>query len=145
MTERSRRITTFIFLLSIFVFLTVLIFVWSYKYYQTGRIQSTNLSKSAIECGVYAFRVVENTINYENKTLRFKIEYIGKGSDKFSRLSVFTGKNITLSEEITTFIRSPTVVIKDIEIENEFSISPQGCEAHMVKRCDLNAKKCTTE
>ena len=142
MTERSRRVTTFIFLLSIFVFLGVITFVWSYRFYQTGKTQTANLSKSAVECGGYVYRVVDDTMSYENKTLRFKIEYVGEGSDKFKRLSVFVNGSRTLSQETNALIRSPTIIIKDIEVKDEFLISPEGCEFNNIKNCSLSTKKC---
>jgi len=142
MTERSKRITTFIFLLSLFVFLAVIMVVWSYNYYKYGTTQTKERTMPLVKCSSYAYRVIDNSLNYSNNTLKIKIEYIGEGGERFSKLEVIVDGNKSLSEEINPALRSPTIIVNNVKIKDSFLITPEGCILYNTKNCSLSQQKC---
>jgi hypothetical protein len=122
---RAMKISTFIFLLAIFIMLAVFMGGWLYKIY----IENTHYSKSktdeALNCNKYYYKILQDTVSYENGVIRFDVEnYIGA---EFKTLVV---QSETQQKELNITIGQETTLPVEVEIEaaERVRVYPLGCE-----------------
>lgn len=136
MPERSKRITIAIFLFSIFIFLGIVVFVVIFSTARSTGNYSRMTTMSSVECLGITFRVIPNTITYEENTLSFVIDSVGGGS--VTQLVITSGGEERETPEVDFRGRvKRKITIKDIEFEGNFTIYPKGCKNYNMKQCSL--------
>lgn len=121
---RAMKISTFIFLLAVFIMLAVFMGGWLYKIYAENTNYSKLRTDEALNCNKYYYRIHQNTASYENGVLRFDIEnYIGA---EFKTLVV---QSETQQKELNVTIIQETTLPVEVEIEasERVRVYPLGC------------------
>lgn len=136
-TAQSRKITLYLFLFSIFLFLSLFIGVRIYNIYIGSKATSEATIKSTMGC---AFVFSLTNIEYSGGTLVFSI----KTSDEnaFRKIIIVGSDGAEREVEMGTFIGyRQDVRVENINIENLFEVYPEGCESTK-KECQLAVGKC---
>ncbi len=132
----ERKITITLFLFALFVFLGIFIFVLGYTTTTSGGNYSSEVSKSSIECAGITFRIVGDSMSYEDNILAFRVESFGGGSA--ARLVVSAGNETKYTPQMDFRARvDRKIKISNITIKDKFTIYPEGCQSYNVKECDL--------
>lgn len=134
---QSRKITLYLFLFSIFLFLALFIGVRIYNIYMGSKTTSETTLKSTMGC---AFVFSLTNIEYNDGTLVFSI----KTSDEnaFKKITIVGADGTKREVEMGTFMGyRQDVRVENINIENLFEVYPEGCES-IKKECQLAVGKC---
>jgi len=139
MPEESKRTALLFFLFAIFILLGAIIFIYSYNIAKGSANYSETTSKASIECVGYSFRVVGDSISYNNSELSFVVEPSGGGN--LNKL-VVNADGIRAETKNIDFSASFRQSIKvNIQVSDAFELSPKGC-AENIKKCSISAKQC---
>ena len=139
MPEQSRRVALLIFLFAIFIFLAVFIFIFSYGVTKGGQNYTETTSKKAIECVGYSFRVVGDSITYNNSELSFVVEPSGGGS--LNKLVIKSDGKEVETKNIDFSASYKQNVKVNISVSDIFELSPNGCDEN-IKVCSIPANSC---
>ena len=131
-TERSKKISTTIFLFAIFVVLAVFTGGWLYNTYTEQIAFSESSSDATVKCGKYYFDVDPDSVYYENKTLHLDIE--NTFGAELKTIIIDAGEE--RKEVNVGGIPSGTIypVSVEISIVESVLVYPSGCETANFKK-----------
>ena len=129
MSHHSKKISLFIFLISIFVLLAVLTASWLFKIYTEHTNYSTGETRNIVQCNDYSYKIDE--LVYQDGHLSFTIT--NSLGDPFDFLSVEAGENVTDIELYNLISGTSQDVELDVPSTDMLLFYPQGCKEHNKK------------
>ena len=140
MAEQHRKVTLYLFLLAVFLFLVVIIVTRGYKETMASTEYSNATTKSVLQCNFFSFSV--SKMSYGSGTLQLSISirvtdestapknFVIKTSDQQRRINIPYYLDFTAPVKIEDFI-----------IDDRFTIYPEDCPQNR-KECDIQQKSC---
>ncbi len=136
--QRSRKVSTLIFLFAIFIVLIVFTAGWIYRMYITQTALSESQTLLTIECGRYYFNIKPGSVLYENNTLYFEIENnIGAVINSIVVESVTEKKQVDLGG-LEQGLTQP--VSLDMEVIEWVMVYPEGCKGANFKNLSFEPR-----
>ncbi len=125
MEARSQKVSTLIFLFSIFVLLAFFLGSWLYNIYLDQTQYSKEQTISAIECGRFYFQIDEQSVGYVDGILTFDIENtIGTPIRELTIESALETRDLNVSGLIPGAMVPISV---DIRLTDWIQIYPKYC------------------
>ena len=121
---KSRKLG--IFLAFIFIFFSLLLFLWGYKYYKDA-VKTTDKSIESTNCWAYSYTL--KNIRYQDSTLSFELENRKYSDGRIYKITIITEDEIKEVEfPAISQGMSRTVEVKDIIIDGKFMAFIENCE-----------------
>ncbi len=137
MAEQSKKITLYIFLLGLFIFLAFFLGAHIYNIYVSTTSSSDQTTKSSLDC---AFSFSISNIEYELPELSFTLKV---SDDKAMDTIVIKAEGVETKASLGEFFDfRQDVLVEDVIIQDTFRVYPEGCEEYNLKECNISSKDC---